>query len=543
VRGIEHADEAIRPPSPGAGPDPVTDPGPTPDPSPDATVEPLPEALLGPAAVRIVTRVRRQLFGALAVANLVGVAIVITCIVWVLPGRPVHHVRSVIALNAIVGGTYLVLVVPVAILWGEAWLRGGRRWLTEGRAPTDREVTAVLRAPMRLFLVHATLWLIAAAIFAVLNGILDLDLLGRVAFTVALGGLTTSAVTYLIAERITRPLARAALSIHTVDRPRLPGVTTRTMIGWSLGTGVPLVGLMITGIFALADPGGVTKVKLAVTMLVLGGTALVIGWWVEVLGARAVADPVVELRRAMGRVAEGDLDARVEVYDGSVLGLLQARFNDMAEGLAERERLRDLYGRQVGEDVARGSLERGPELGGDVRDVAVLFVDVVGSTELAATRPPDEVVELLNRFFAVVVDEVHAHGGWVNKFQGDATLAVFGVPVELDDAADRALATARGVAARLPAEVPELAAGVGVAYGAAVAGNIGDERRFEFTVIGDPVNEAARLTELAKDRSPMVLASADAVEAAGDEEGARWWVDGEAALRGRPRPTRLATPR
>src|SRR5690606_5783050 len=130
--------------------------------------------------------------------------------------------------------------------------------------------------------------------------------------------------------------------------------------------------------------------------------------------------------------------------------------------------------------------------------VAVLFVDVVGSTELAAARPAPEVVELLNRFFGVVVDEVHAHGGWINKFQGDATLAVFGAPVAVDDAAGRALAAARAVERRLPHEVPELQAGMGVAFGPVVAGNVGDERRFEFTVIGDPVNEAARLTELAK---------------------------------------------
>jgi adenylate cyclase len=306
---------------------------------------------------------------------------------------------------------------------------------------------------------------------------------------------------------------------------------------------VPLVGLMITGIFGLADPAGVTKTKLSITMLVLGGTALVVGWWVEVLGARAVADPVVELRRGIRAVAEGDLDARVEVYDGSVLGLLQAGFNDMAEGLAERERLRDLYGRQVGEDVARDSLVRGPALGGEVREVAVVFADVVGSTELAATRPPDEVVALLNRFFGVIVDEVHANGGWVNKFQGDATLAVFGAPVELEDAAGRALAAARAMARRLPTEVPELAAGIGVAFGPAVAGNVGDERRFEFTVIGDPVNEAARLTELAKERTPMLLAAADAVDAACAAEQACWVVDGRAELRGRARPTRLATPR
>jgi adenylate cyclase len=465
----------------------------------------------------------------------------VATITWALPGTYIAHAGKVVAYNSILGGIFLVLILPIGIGWGEAWLRSGRRWLQEERPPTDREVTAVLRAPVRLFLVHATLWMVAAAVFTVLNGILDVDLIARVAFTIVLGGLTVSAFTYLLAERILRPLAAAALSITTVARPKLPGVITRTLLGWAFGTAVPLVGLVIVAIFALTT-GEATVEQMAVTMLVLGGIGLVVGWWVTVLGARAVADPVKSLRRGISELAEGHLDARVDVYDGSVLGLLQAGFNEMAAGLQEREQLRDLYGRQVGEDVAHLALERGSELGGHVCTVAVLFVDVVGSTEIAASRPPEEVVGLLNGFFGVVVDVVHACGGWVNKFQGDATLAVFGAPVELDDAADRALAAARTLAERLPHEVPELGAGIGVAFGEVVAGNIGDERRFEFTVIGDPVNEASRLTELAKSSTPMVLASADTVEAAGPEEAARWDISGQAELRGRARPTLLARP-
>jgi adenylate cyclase len=503
----------------------------------------LPEFLTGRSGMRLVRRVRRRLFLAVAVANLIGVAVVVACIWWVLPGGDISDAGTTAALNGIVGLVFLVVVVPLAILWGEGWLRAGRRWIQEQRPPTDDELTAVLRAPLRLFFVHTTVWLTAALTFSILNLIIEFELVARVGFTVALAGLVTSAFAYLLAERITRPLAKAALSISTVSKPRLPGITTRTIVGWTLGSGIPLVGLITVGIFALADPDSATKTKLAVTMLVLGGTALVVGAGVELLGARAIAEPVTSLRRAIRHLAEGDLDTRVEVSDGSVLGLLQSGFNDMARGVQEREQLQDLYQRQVGEDVALGALERGSELGGELREVAVLFVDVVGSTELAATRPPHEVVELLNRFFGVVIDEVHEHGGWVNKFQGDATLVVFGAPAALDDAAGRALAAARALGRRLPAEVPDLAAGIGVAFGPAVAGNIGDERRFEFTVIGDPVNEAARLTELAKQRDPMVLASLEAVEAAEPPERDRWTESGEADLRGRTRKTRLAAPR
>ena len=491
--------------------------------------------------IAIVRRVRRRLFESLALANVVGAAIVVATISWALPGAEIHHLARLIVWNAILAGLFLVAVLPAGVVWGEAWLRSGRRWLQEGREPTDREVTAVLRAPGRLFLVHATLWFVAAILFTVLNALLEPDLLARVAFTVVFGGLSTSTFVYLISERITRPLATEALAVRTVAQPRLPGIITRTMLGWVLGTAIPLLGLIITALFALVE-GRTSGHQLAITVLVLSATALALGWSIAILGARAVADPVTELRQGIHRVADGDLSARVEVYDGSVLGLLQAGFNDMTAGLQEREQLRDLYGRQVGEDVARGTLERGTELGGERCEVAVLFVDVVGSTEIAATRSPEVVVELLNRFFAVVVDEVHVHGGWVNKFQGDATLVVFGTPVALDDAADRALATARALARRLPVELPELSAGIGVAYGDVVAGNVGDERRFEFTVIGDPVNEAARLTELAKTHRPMVLASAEAVDAAQLPECARWVVSGHADLRGRSRPTRLARP-
>jgi adenylate cyclase len=113
----------------------------------------------------------------------------------------------------------------------------------------------------------------------------------------------------------------------------------------------------------------------------------------------------------------------------------------------------------------------------------------------------------------------------------------------VDDQCARALAAARELGRRLPVDVPELAAGVGVAAGEAVAGNVGDERRFEYTVIGDPVNEAARLTELAKDQPGRVLASMVAVEGASAAERSWWEPRDEVELRGRAVPTRIAVPR
>jgi len=270
---------------------------------------------------------------------------------------------------------------------------------------------------------------------------------------------------------------------------------------------------------------------------------LVMGFLTTVGAARAVADPLRAVRRALQQVEQGELEVSVPVYDGTELGQLQAGFNTMVVGLRERDRLRDLFGRQVGHDVASAAAAASEvRLGGETRLVAVLFVDLVGSTTLAAERPPTEVVALLNRFFAVVVEVVESCGGWINKFEGDAALAVFGAPNDIDDPAGRALRAARELAARLEVEVPEVFAGIGVSAGEAVAGYIGDVRRYEYTVIGDPVNEAARLTELSKTVPCRVLAAGGAVALAGPVEGEHWVLDDAVTLRGRSKPTRLATP-
>jgi adenylate cyclase len=253
--------------------------------------------------------------------------------------------------------------------------------------------------------------------------------------------------------------------------------------------------------------------------------------------------PVRVVRAALKRVGDGDLDTNVVVFDGTELGELQRGFNTMVEGLRERERVRDLFGRHVGRDVAAAAEQQQVQLGGAECHVAVLFVDVIGSTKLAASMPPTEVVELLNRFFAVIVDEVNNHRGLLNKFEGDGALAVFGAPVPLDCPEDEALAAARAISRRLRDEVPECPAGIGVAAGQAVAGNIGAYERFEYTVIGDPVNEAARLCERAKSTPGHLLASGTAVEGAGEEERRNWEFDDEVVLRGRDQPTRLAMPR
>ncbi len=490
----------------------------------------------------IVRRTVALLVPAICFSNTVGALVVFSLAYWALPLPDLDNAETVRLWNFALAGAYVIASVFIGSFLGLAKGRPIRSWLAEGRTPTEDEQRATLRLPWRLLRLNAFMWLVGAVVFATLNLVWSAELAAEVFLTVLFGGLTTSAATFLITERISRPMAARTLSYGVPERPVLPGITTRSLFAWALGVGIPVLGLTMIAVVSLVDEG-VTDTELALTILGLGGTALGVGLLMTYQTARSVSDPVLSVRDGLAEIELGHLDTEIPVYDGSELGLLQAGFNRMAAGLREREKVRDLFGRHVGQDVAQAALERDIELGGEGREVAVLFIDLVGSTKLAAERPPEEVVEALNEFFGIVVEVVERHGGWVNKFEGDAALAVFGAPIERDDSATGALASARRLASRLAAELPGLEAGIGVSAGRAVAGNVGSEQRFEYTVIGDPVNEAARLCELSKEVAGMVLASGSALERADDDEQVLWELGESKLLRGRAAETRLAVPK
>ena len=430
-------------------------------------------------------------------------------------------------------------------------------WVREGREPDEREHRLTLNIASRLALVDVSLWWLGGLLFGLLNLHHSLGFAAVVTSAVWLGGETTSAILYLLYERALRPVTSLALMAREPERQRgdskvvtrlagkfgsfAPGIRTRLLFSWSLGTGVPILGTVVVGIVGLTK-SGVESEYVAAACVFLGSVAAVVGLLATLFAARAIADPVISVRRALDRVADGDFETQVQIDDASEVGLLQAGFNRMAEGLRERERIRDLFGRQVGKEVARAALRDGTRLGGEEREIGALFVDLTGSTSMALAMPPSEVVRLLNRFFRVVIEIVEEQGGVVNKFEGDAALCVFGAPVASDNPAGDALRAARLLAQRLDREVPEIDFGIGISAGRAVAGNVGAEHRFEYTVIGDPVNEAARLSELSKIRREPVVASGAALERAGSEAHG-WQFTERTVLRGRLDATDLAAPR
>jgi adenylate cyclase len=504
---------------------------------------PLGSRLLGrdtdsPLVLRL--RVQTLLTASVVLANVIGAGVVIVLVTLVIPG-PSLFTHQLLLVNAVLLPGYVVAALGIGVTSGTLRSLRVLRWSIEEREPSPEDRVAALAVPARLTRMQAALWVLAGVVFTPLYGVADVQNVPRVAFTVLFGGLVVCGYSYLLTEFALRPVAARALTAGAPPR-RWAGVRVRNVLIWGVGCGLPVAGLMLVAVFSLAR-GDVSASRLAVTVLALGGVTLTFGLLLTWLGLSATVTPIRLVRAGLADVQAGHLDRRVVVFDGTELGELQAGFNRMAQGLEERERLRDLFGRHVGQDVAAEALKGSPQLGGEERQVAVFFIDLIGSTSLAASRPPAEVVGMLNRFFSVVVDEVENHGGFINKFEGDGALAVFGAPALLEDAAGRALAAARCIQERLSTELAETGAAIGVASGRAVAGNVGHERRFEYTVIGDPVNEAARLCELAKTVPGRLLASWSAVAAAAPDEQNRWESGDSVVLHGREEATVLGTPR
>ncbi len=486
--------------------------------------------------------VRRRLRIALPVINLVEAALTYVFIVYVvpLPGRvPRHeHIVTLIAMCVTFAAAWVVCA-----LWFERSFAPVRRWLERGGQPEPAERLRAVRVPLHEAAQTLAVWWIVAAGFGAYDAVVDGSAAGGalVAVMVVLGGLVASALAYLGVERIMRPVTALALERGAPECPLSPGIAARIYLAWEFGTAVAVLGAAVAAVAYLAG-ANISPHRMAVTVLFLCGIALSVGAATILVAIRSVADPVRAVRLAMARVEEGDTDVAVPVDDSGEVGLLQAGFNRMVSGLRERDVVQDLFGRHVGEEVARSALARGVELGGELREAAVLFVDVIGSTPFAVSHHPREVVQTLNRFFALTDEVVTLHGGWVNKFEGDAALCVFGCPTDHPDAAGAALAAARELRRRLRVELDGLEVAIGLSAGTVLAGNIGAARRYEYTVIGDPVNEAARLTDLAKESPSRLLASEAIMRCARPAEATRWRLGEPVTLRGRDVSTRIATP-
>ncbi|HEU4438830.1 MAG TPA: adenylate/guanylate cyclase domain-containing protein [Methylomirabilota bacterium] len=344
-----------------------------------------------------------------------------------------------------------------------------------------------------------------------------------------LGVLVTDAmkdpdVTYVIvADHDGRVLAhsdpRAAVK-SAVERPkglepledRVLVQTYKTSQGRIIDFAVPLVystvpvGALYLGFSEEAITRALASARnqaLLITLLmVLAGLGGAVGL------AALLSRPIFRLVRATGAIAAGNFNISLPVASRDELGALTESFNHMARSLREKEMIKRAFTRYVAREVVEEILKNPEKLAltGERREVTVLFCDVRGFTPMSERLSPEEVVLLLNDFYNLMIETTFKYDGTLDKFLGDAVMAVFGAPMAHPDHSARAIRTALamqegigGLNERRAREGKEpIAVGIGVSAGEAVAGTVGTEDRMEYTVIGDSVNLAARLESNAK---------------------------------------------
>lgn len=428
-------------------------------------------------------------------------------------------------LNVIVFVSYVAIMVIASLPLNVLALRRAVGWVKQGVRPTRRQRALLFSLPAAETLTALLSWIGAAVIF----GLINTDN-RRISVGIALAGVVTCTLLYLVMEGYFRPVFALALVDAELPEDRRD-VVPRLMLPWLLGSGVPLVAIGLSSFYG-PEPLDLDRLRwIAMAAFLAGGAVMGIA-------ARSVSRPVLQVRDAMRELERGDLDVHIPVDDLGELGRLAEGVNNLAAGLREREALRELFNRQVGQPgLADIALDAGGPTLGERVEVTVLFVDLRGYTRFAETSSPEDVVAMLNRFFRVVVAVVNREGGWINKFEGDAALCLFGAPHHDADHAERALRTAAALPRELERVDDMLAAGIGVASGEVLAGFVGTAERFEYTVIGDVVNLAARLCEEAKDAPGGALADTSTISGADRHD--EWMPAGTIPIRGRRERARV----
>ena len=225
-----------------------------------------------------------------------------------------------------------------------------------------------------------------------------------------------------------------------------------------------------------------------------------------VLLARSVTRPILDLAKRVKRIEEGDYGQSVTVAGRDEISQLAGSVNNMATGLAEKEKVRDLLGKVVSHEIAEELLSKKIELGGEEKVVTMLFADIKGFTTLCESSAPEAVLTVLNRYLSEITNVIEDNHGVVDKYTGDSVMALFGAPLTRPKDAENAIRTALAIqecmvelnSINRAEGLALMEAGIGVHTGLVVAGNLGSQNRLNYTVIGDAVNLSARLEGLTR---------------------------------------------
>jgi adenylate cyclase len=255
----------------------------------------------------------------------------------------------------------------------------------------------------------------------------------------------------------------------------------------------------------------------------IAGVALMLalGLGIAWSAAKSHARPLQRLEEVAHAIERGDLTQKAHLEGRDAFARLGAAIDSMTKGLQERDHVKDVFGKYIAKQAAERLLKGPLDLGGEAKNVTILFSDIRGFTSIAETMTPEQVVSFLNAYFSEMVDAVMEQGGVLDKFLGDGLMAVFGSFGDQPDHARRAVLTGlrmKALLAKINGEravhgKPPFDIGIGIHTGEVVVGNIGSKQRLEFTHIGDGVNTASRVQALNKEYHTTMLVTGATYEA------------------------------
>jgi len=411
----------------------------------------------------------------------------------------------------------LVALGLTSVAVGFGLLRGFRRvqpirsWIGGARGPeeTARAWSAAVGLPLTVVRHDLPLPVLLTVVPSCIAGVALLDLPWAAFFPFLAGAMVAvgyaAILHYLAIESGMRPVL---IDISHEVSPRLEAEPSALPLRLRLMAALPLINIITGLVVAAFTSGGGGGTDLGLDVLVAVGVATTISLELTVMLSKSILRPIADLQRATEVVGEGRYDVAVPVTTADELGELATSFNQMVAGLRERERIREAFGIYLDKEIAEYILSEGFSEEGIERDVSILFCDVEDFTRFASRASATEVVTRLNELFEIVVPVVARHGGHVDKFEGDGLMAVFGAPEPHPDHADRAVRAAVEMAPRVNHGSDGFRIRVGVNTGRVVAGNIGGGGRLNFSVIGDPVNVAARTQSATRRTGDDVLITA-----------------------------------
>lgn len=279
--------------------------------------------------------------------------------------------------------------------------------------------------------------------------------------------------------------------------------------------------------------------------IIFAALALAAGIGLTMLISSYFQKPLKKLCDQANQIEKGNYDARAVICSNDEMGVLGDSFNAMSKSLKEKELIRDTFGKVVAPQVRDYLLSGNLALGGEMVDATIMFCDIRGFTSLSEKMLPEKVVALLNEYFTGLEKCVASHGGVVNKYIGDAVMAIFGAPIPTKTHANDAFLAALDMKQELilmnrnfsQKGFPQIQFGIGLHSGPVLAGNIGAASRMEYTVIGDTVNTASRIEGLCKLYQKDLLLSQSVFDLLPQKENLLF-VD-EAGIRGKKEKVRL----